>query len=127
MIVKLNSIKSDIEIFYDSKIVMDFLNDISKIINLVDINSFVENYIGDGDSGVDFKFFIEVVIIVKAGGLLGFSIVGGSDYSSYSFGMEEFGVFVFKIVFDGVVFKIKLKIGDRILSVNNRDVTSVIY
>lgn len=127
MIVKLNSIKSDIEIFYDSKIVMDFLNDISKIINLVDINSFVENYIGDGDSSVDFKFFIEVVIIVKAGGLLGFSIVGGSDYSSYSFGMEEFGVFVFKIVFDGVVFKIKLKIGDRILSVNNRDVTSVIY
>lgn len=68
MIVKLNSIKSDIEIFYDSKIVMDFLNDISKIINLVDINSFVENYIGDGDSSVDFKFFIEVVIIVKAGG-----------------------------------------------------------
>lgn len=127
MIVKLNSIKSDIEIFYDSKIVMDFLNDISKIINSVDINSFVENYIGDGDSSVDFKFFIEVVIIVKAGGLLGFSIVGGSDYSSYSFGMEEFGVFVFKIVFDGVVFKIKLKIGDRILSVNNRDVTSVIY
>lgn len=127
MIVKLNSIKSDIEIFYDSKIVMDFLNDISKIINLVDINSFVENYIGDGDSSIDFKFFIEVVIIVKAGGLLGFSIVGGSDYSSYSFGMEEFGVFVFKIVFDGVVFKIKLKIGDRILSVNNRDVTSVIY
>lgn len=127
MIVKLNSIKSDIEIFYDSKIVMVFLNDISKIINLVDINSFVENYIGDGDSSVDFKFFIEVVIIVKAGGLLGFSIVGGSDYSSYSFGMEEFGVFVFKIVFDGVVFKIKLKIGDRILSVNNRDVTSVIY
>lgn len=127
MIVKLNSIKSDIEIFYDSKIVMDFLNDISKIINLVDINSFVENYIGDGDSSVDFKFFIEVVIIVKAGGLLGFSIVGGSDYSSYSFGMEEFGVFVFKIVFDGVVFKIKLKIGDRILSVNNRNVTSVIY
>lgn len=127
MIVKLNSIKSDIEIFYDSKIVMDFLNDISKIINLVDISSFVENYIGDGDSSVDFKFFIEVVIIVKAGGLLGFSIVGGSDYSSYSFGMEEFGVFVFKIVFDGVVFKIKLKIGDRILSVNNRDVTSVIY
>lgn len=127
MIVKLNSIKSDIEIFYDSKIVMDFLNDISKIINLVDVNSFVENYIGDGDSSVDFKFFIEVVIIVKAGGLLGFSIVGGSDYSSYSFGMEEFGVFVFKIVFDGVVFKIKLKIGDRILSVNNRDVTSVIY
>lgn len=127
MIVKLNSIKSDIEIFYDSKIVMDFLNDISKIINLVDINSFVENYIGDGDSSVDFKFFIEVVIIVKAGGLLGFSIVGGSDYSSYLFGMEEFGVFVFKIVFDGVVFKIKLKIGDRILSVNNRDVTSVIY
>lgn len=127
MIVKLNSIKSDIEIFYDSKIVMDFLNDISKIINLVDINSFVENYIGDGDSSVDFKFFIEVVIIVKVGGLLGFSIVGGSDYSSYSFGMEEFGVFVFKIVFDGVVFKIKLKIGDRILSVNNRDVTSVIY
>lgn len=127
MIVKLNSIKSDIEIFYDSKIVMDFLNDISKIINLVDINSFVENYIGDGDSSVDFKFFIEVVIIVKAGGLFGFSIVGGSDYSSYSFGMEEFGVFVFKIVFDGVVFKIKLKIGDRILSVNNRDVTSVIY
>lgn len=127
MIVKLNSIKSDIEIFYDSKIVMDFLNDISKIINLVDINSFVENYIGDGDSSVDFKFFIEVVIIVKAGGLLGFSIVGGSDYSSYSFGMEEFGVFVFKIVFDGVVFKIKLKIGDRILLVNNWDVTSVIY
>ncbi|XP_065942305.1 protein scribble homolog isoform X17 [Magallana gigas] len=124
MIVKPNSIKSDTETPHDSKTVMDSSNDTSKTTNSVDTNSSVENHIGDGDSSVDSKFPIEVVTIVKAGGPLGLSIVGGSDHSSHPFGMEEPGVFVSKIVPDGAASKTKLKIGDRILSVNNRDVTS---
>lgn len=127
MIVKPNSIKSDTETPHDSKTVMDSSNDTSKTTNSVDTNSSVENHIGDGDSSVDSKFPIEVVTIVKAGGPLGLSIVGGSDHSSHPFGMEEPGVFVSKIVPDGAASKTKLKIGDRILSVNNRDVTSATH
>ncbi|CAL1532219.1 unnamed protein product [Lymnaea stagnalis] len=64
---------------------------------------------------------IEDITIVKAGGPLGLSIVGGSDHSSQPFGGDEPGVFVSKIVKDGAAAKTNLRIGDRILSVNNKD------
>ncbi|KAK7489162.1 hypothetical protein BaRGS_00019540, partial [Batillaria attramentaria] len=65
---------------------------------------------------------VEDVRIVKAGGPLGLSIVGGVDHSSQPFGADEPGIFVSKIVKDGAAAKTNLKIGDRILSVNGKDV-----
>ncbi|XP_046565482.1 protein scribble homolog isoform X11 [Haliotis rubra] len=65
----------------------------------------------------------EDIVILKAGGPLGLSIVGGSDHSSQPFGAEEPGIFVSKIVKDGAASKSKLKIGDRIIAVNGKDVT----
>ncbi|XP_070209398.1 protein scribble homolog isoform X4 [Littorina saxatilis] len=67
-------------------------------------------------------FPVEDVRIMKAGGPLGLSIVGGVDHSSHPFGADEPGVFVSKIVKDGAAGKTNLKIGDRILSVNGKDV-----
>ncbi|BFZ20895.1 hypothetical protein BsWGS_23932 [Bradybaena similaris] len=64
---------------------------------------------------------VEEIVIVKAGGPLGLSIVGGVDHSSQPFGGDEPGVFVSKIVKDGAASKTNLRIGDRILSVNNKD------
>uniref|UniRef100_A0A0B7BKI7 PDZ domain-containing protein n=2 Tax=Arion vulgaris TaxID=1028688 RepID=A0A0B7BKI7_9EUPU len=64
---------------------------------------------------------LEDIVIVKAGGPLGLSIVGGSDHSSQPFGGDEPGVFVSKIVKDGAASKTNLRIGDRILSVNKKD------
>ncbi|XP_055872183.1 protein scribble homolog isoform X6 [Biomphalaria glabrata] len=64
---------------------------------------------------------VEDITIVKAGGPLGLSIVGGVDHSSQPFGGDEPGVFVSKIVKDGAASKTSLRIGDRILSVNNKD------
>ncbi|CAG5126325.1 unnamed protein product, partial [Candidula unifasciata] len=64
---------------------------------------------------------VEDVVIVKAGGPLGLSIVGGVDHSSQPFGGDQPGVFVSKIVKDGAASKTNLRIGDRILSVNNKD------
>ena len=43
------------------------------------------------------KYPIEDCVIVKAGGPLGLSIVGGSDHSSQPFGQDEPGIFVSKV------------------------------
>ena len=43
------------------------------------------------------KYPIEECVIVKAGGPLGLSIVGGSDHSSQPFGEDEPGIFVSKV------------------------------
>ncbi|XP_069106996.1 protein scribble homolog isoform X4 [Argopecten irradians] len=76
---------------------------------------------------VSSKFPIEDVTIVKAGGPLGLSIVGGSDHASHPFGLDEPGIFVSKIVPDGAASKTALKIGDRLLMVNGKDVTQVTH
>nr|XP_022307234.1 protein scribble homolog isoform X23 [Crassostrea virginica] len=130
LIVKPSSIKSDSQPSHDGKSVMDSSSRDapSKSTNSVETGSSVVNHIGEEESGsVDSPYPIEEVTIVKAGGPLGLSIVGGSDHSSHPFGMEEPGVFVSKIVPDGAAAKTKLKIGDRILSVNNRDVTGATH
>ncbi|XP_062590089.1 protein scribble homolog isoform X5 [Saccostrea cucullata] len=124
LITKRNSIKSDTETTHDSKSVMDSSSKDTSAPN----SSSVVNHIGNNEvSSVDSKYPMEEVTIVKAGGPLGLSIVGGSDHSSHPFGMEEPGVFVSKIVPDGAASKTNLKIGDRILSVNNRDVTNATH
>ncbi|KAG8198494.1 hypothetical protein JTE90_017360 [Oedothorax gibbosus] len=65
----------------------------------------------------------EVVSLVKAGGSLGLSIIGGVDHSCHPFGAEEPGIFISKIVPEGAAAKtFKLKVGDRLLKVNGADV-----
>ncbi|XP_060069115.1 protein scribble homolog [Ylistrum balloti] len=76
---------------------------------------------------VSSKFPMEDITIVKAGGPLGLSIVGGSDHASHPFGLDEPGIFVSKIVPDGAASKTALKIGDRLLMVNGKDVTEVTH
>lgn len=42
---------------------------------------------------------VEEIILKKGSSLFGFSIVGGLDYVSYLFGMDEFGIFILKVSF----------------------------
>lgn len=41
---------------------------------------------------------MQEVTLVKAGGPLGLSIVGGSDHASHPFGVNEPGVFISKVL-----------------------------
>ncbi|XP_053382330.1 protein scribble homolog isoform X4 [Mercenaria mercenaria] len=79
------------------------------------------------DSYVDSKYPLEDCVIVKAGGPLGLSIVGGSDHSSSPFGEDEPGIFVSKIVPDGAASRTNLHIGDRILEVNGKDMKNATH
>ncbi|XP_056678824.1 protein scribble homolog isoform X37 [Monodelphis domestica] len=65
---------------------------------------------------------VEEVSLVKAGGPLGLSIVGGSDHSSHPFGIQEPGVFISKVLPRGLAARSGLRVGDRILAVNGQDV-----
>ncbi|OPJ90402.1 hypothetical protein AV530_009125 [Patagioenas fasciata monilis] len=47
--------------------------------------------------GLEDQYPIEEIQLVKAGGPLGLSIVGGSDHSSHPFGIHEPGVFISKV------------------------------
>ncbi|XP_031439491.1 protein scribble homolog isoform X2 [Clupea harengus] len=67
------------------------------------------------------EYPIEEVILVKAGGPLGLSIVGGSDHASHPFGVNEPGVFISKVIAHGLACKSGLRVGDRILEVNTTD------
>ncbi|XP_061384316.1 protein lap4 isoform X10 [Danaus plexippus] len=65
---------------------------------------------------------IEDVILVKDGGSLGFSIIGGTDHSCVPFGGKEPGIFISHIVPGGVAARSgKLRMGDRLLKVNGTD------
>lgn len=56
---------------------------------------------------------------------LGLSIVGGSDHSSHPFGVNAPGVFISKITANSPAGRSqRLRIGDRILSVNNTNIRS---
>ncbi|RLV88661.1 hypothetical protein DV515_00015414 [Chloebia gouldiae] len=65
--------------------------------------------------GMEDQYPVEEIHLVKAGGPLGLSIVGGSDHSSHPFGIHEPGVFISKCISSG------LRVGDRILEVNGID------
>ena len=66
---------------------------------------------------------VEDVILVKAGGPLGLSIIGGSDHSCVPFGTGEPGIFISKIIQGGAAARTgKLRMGDRILNVNGADI-----
>ncbi|XP_069368713.1 protein scribble homolog isoform X26 [Paralichthys olivaceus] len=67
------------------------------------------------------EYPIEEVILVKSGGPLGLSIVGGSDHASHPFGINEPGVFISKVIPQGLACQSGLRVGDRILEVNAID------
>ncbi|XP_035268820.1 protein scribble homolog isoform X14 [Anguilla anguilla] len=67
------------------------------------------------------EYPIDEVILVKAGGPLGLSIVGGSDHASHPFGVREPGVFISKVIPQGLACRSGLRVGDRILEVNAID------
>ncbi|XP_062900802.1 protein scribble homolog isoform X2 [Mobula hypostoma] len=64
---------------------------------------------------------VQEVTLLKTGGPLGLSIVGGSDHASHPFGIQEPGVFISKVVLDGLAARVGLQVGDRILEVNGID------
>ena len=69
------------------------------------------------------KIAVEDVLLIKAGGPLGLSIIGGSDHSCIPFGTGEPGIFISKIIPGGAAAKTnKLRMGDRILNVNGKDI-----
>ncbi|KAE9413667.1 hypothetical protein Angca_006205, partial [Angiostrongylus cantonensis] len=65
----------------------------------------------------------EEVVLMKDGKSLGLSIVGGCDHSSHPFGVDRPGVFISKITTNSPADRCqRLRIGDRILEVNDRDI-----
>ncbi|KAL0881710.1 hypothetical protein ABMA27_001510 [Loxostege sticticalis] len=71
---------------------------------------------------------IQDVTLVKDGGSLGFSIIGGTDHSCIPFGGKEPGIFVSHVVPGGVAARSgKLRMGDRILKVNGHELTGVTH
>ncbi|XP_077480127.1 protein scribble homolog isoform X11 [Stigmatopora argus] len=67
------------------------------------------------------EYPMEEVTLVKSGGPLGLSIVGGSDHASHPFGVSEPGVFISKVIPRGLACESGLRVGDRILEVNAVD------
>ncbi|CAF4228575.1 unnamed protein product [Rotaria sp. Silwood2] len=70
---------------------------------------------------------VEEVHVEKGNGPMGLSIVGGTDQACPPFGIEQRGVFVSKILPNGSASRTNLRIGDRILKVNNRDVSQATH
>ncbi|KAK2720695.1 hypothetical protein QYM36_004549 [Artemia franciscana] len=71
---------------------------------------------------------VEDVLLEKKGGPLGLSIIGGTDHSCIPFGRDEPGVFISKVIPDGLAARTnRLRIGDRILKVNGNDVTKMMH
>ncbi|XP_076348161.1 uncharacterized protein LOC143245792 [Tachypleus tridentatus] len=68
----------------------------------------------------------EDVKLIKAGGPLGLSIIGGADRPCHPFGQGEPGIFISKIVPNSTAAKSeKLRVGDRLLKVNGEDIQKV--
>ncbi|XP_068208931.1 protein lap4-like isoform X3 [Palaemon carinicauda] len=73
---------------------------------------------------------VEEVILHKDGGPLGLSIIGGSDHFCVPFGIapDDPGIYISKITAGGAAHKTgKLRMGDRILSVNGADMTGATH
>ena len=69
------------------------------------------------------KPLVEDVTLVKSSGPLGLSIIGGNDHSCVPFGTGEPGIFISKIIPGGAAANTgRLRMGDRILSVNATDI-----
>jgi protein scribble len=69
---------------------------------------------------------IEQISLLRSGGPLGLSIIGGSDHSCIPFGTGEQGIYISKIIPGGAAAATgKLTMGDRILAVNAVDIRCV--
>ncbi|XP_037612588.1 protein scribble homolog isoform X5 [Sebastes umbrosus] len=79
------------------------------------------NVHGNNLSRMEDEYPIEEVTLLKSGGPLGLSIVGGSDHASHPFGINEPGVFISKVIPHGLACESGLRVGDRILEVNAID------
>ncbi|XP_033109060.1 protein scribble homolog [Anneissia japonica] len=85
--------------------------------------SFMEDFPGANDEVEEEQEpKMEEILLLRSGGPLGLSIVGGSDHSSHPFGANEPGVFISKIVPNGAAAKTNLCVGDRVIEVNGIDV-----
>ncbi|CAK1579395.1 unnamed protein product [Parnassius mnemosyne] len=70
----------------------------------------------------------EDVTLLKEGGSLGFSIIGGTDHSCVPFGGKEPGIFVSHVVPGGVAARSgKLRMGDRLLKVNGTELSGATH
>jgi len=68
----------------------------------------------------------EEVKLMRNGGPLGLSIIGGSDHSCIPFGTGEQGIYISKIIPNGAAAATgKLRMGDRILAVNDANLRFV--
>ncbi|KAL6097591.1 scrib [Pungitius sinensis] len=79
------------------------------------------NIHGNNGGRMEDEYPIEEVTMLKSGGPLGLSIVGGSDHASHPFGINEPGVFISKVIPHGLACESGLRVGDRILEVNAID------
>ncbi|XP_060836590.1 protein scribble homolog isoform X4 [Rhopalosiphum padi] len=71
---------------------------------------------------------VQNVTLVKEGGSWGFSIIGGTDHPCIPFGLQEHGIFISHIVRNGIAESSgKLRMGDRLLKVNEEDVTKMTH
>uniref|UniRef100_A0A8D8M1Z3 Protein lap4 n=1 Tax=Cacopsylla melanoneura TaxID=428564 RepID=A0A8D8M1Z3_9HEMI len=67
-------------------------------------------------------------VVLPKSGPLGFSIIGGTDHSCIPFGQHRPGIFISHIVPGGVAANSgKLRMGDRILAVNGKDMSRVTH
>ncbi|XP_023805918.1 protein scribble homolog isoform X5 [Oryzias latipes] len=80
-----------------------------------------DGFQGNHSGRMEDEYPIEEVTLVKSGGPLGLSIVGGSDHASHPFGINEPGVFISKVIPHGLACQSGLRVGDRILEVNSTD------
>lgn len=76
-------------------------------------------------NGSSESYELEEIKILKQNGAMGLSIVGGGNVACHPFGIDHPGIFISKIVPDGPASKTNLRVGDRILKVNNVDVTGL--
>ncbi|XP_044742521.1 protein lap4 isoform X3 [Chrysoperla carnea] len=98
---------------------------IGKVTETITKSTFTETVVTRvTDNQIALPLIIEEVILLKEGGSLGFSIIGGTDHSCTPFGNKEPGIFISHIVPGGIAASSgKLRMGDRILKVNGTDVT----
>ncbi|XP_046858216.1 protein scribble homolog isoform X2 [Xenia sp. Carnegie-2017] len=81
------------------------------------------NHVNEGSDEEQNGPKVERIELKKGNGPLGFSVVGGSDHTCHPFGMDESGLFISKIAPNGAASNTNLRVGDRILAVNGKDMT----
>ncbi|XP_075585381.1 protein lap4 isoform X3 [Dermatophagoides farinae] len=109
-------------------------NDLGVFTEVLTKTTYTENTVTrvtNNNSNMSLPTIEEAVVIQKGdNGGLGLSIIGGSDHSCHPFGNNgrEHGIYVSKVVADGAASQTaKLRIGDRILEVNDIDMSNATH